>query len=197
MRVEKITMPPKQAAAKLDAYRRKLDRINDPALRAEYEGAMAGYKSLARGTPVISLSNSILGAGLDSDGLPILAVVRADSKICRLEISPHGWMVFKHQSNGNHAGRTGWSERFQFTFPNNPHRAWDSRRAIVPMIPLDVRPARLDVRRHLILWEAHWTSEPPVDPMLLRPLAGDLYAVIAAWDLTAIERAVIAGRLQQ
>jgi hypothetical protein len=32
-----------------------------------------------------------------------------------------------------------------------------------------------------------------VDPILLRPIGGDLYAVVAQWDLTEIERTIIAG----
>ena len=31
-------------------------------------------------------------------------------------------------------------------------------------------------------------SLPPYDPYLLRPLGGDLYAVVHEWDLTEIER---------
>lgn len=34
------------------------------------------------------------------------------------------------------------------------------------------------------------------DPYLLRPIHGDLCAVVAAWDLTELERSVMAGRAQ-
>lgn len=192
MNVETITMEPKLAAAKLDAYRRRLDRSSDPVLRAEYEGALAGYKALAKGTPVISLRQSIDGAGLDAELRPILAVMRADAKTVSCCRCP-GEIRFYHPNLGR--GRSGWGRSFTFAAPGI--RGYlGTLHAVVPMIPADVGPKRIDLKRHLILWEAHWT-EVPVDPMLLKPLAGDLYAVVAAWDLTPIERLVIAGRLRQ
>jgi len=45
------------------------------------------------------------------------------------------------------------------------------------------------------LWEVEtWTLEPPRDPVLLRRLGGDLYVVLAVWDLTDLERAVLGAR---
>ena len=35
---------------------------------------------------------------------------------------------------------------------------------------------------------------PRTSRMLLRHLSGQLYAVLAVWDLTELERAVLAGR---
>jgi hypothetical protein len=67
--------------------------------------------------------------------------------------------------------------------------------AMVPMVPPDVLPPRgADLSKHFILWEVEsWDVSPPVDPILLRPIGGDLYAVVAQWDLTEIERTIIAG----
>src|SRR5690554_1517948 len=57
--------------------------------------------------------------------------------------------------------------------------------ALVPMIPAEVRNRmKGQVRDHYILWEVEeWATqplrtEPDRDPLLLRPLAGDLYAVV-------------------
>lgn len=33
------------------------------------------------------------------------------------------------------------------------------------------------------------------DPALLKHIGGDLYAVLATWDLTELERSVLGGRL--
>jgi hypothetical protein len=35
---------------------------------------------------------------------------------------------------------------------------------------------------------------PPEDPALLKHIGGDLYAVLAVWNLTELERAVLSGR---
>jgi hypothetical protein len=47
----------------------------------------------------------------------------------------------------------------------------------------------------VILWEAEW-QHVPSDPLLLRHITGPLYAVLASWDLTELERAVLSRRLE-
>src|SRR5438046_3023240 len=39
-----------------------------------------------------------------------------------------------------------------------------------------------------------WQEMPPEDPALLKHIGGDLYAVVAVWNLTELERAVLSGR---
>jgi hypothetical protein len=73
--------------------------------------------------------------------------------------------------------------------------------ALVPMIPADVRPAEGREKDWFVLWEVErWSNEPLLaapdrDPFLLRHVGGDLYAVLAEWNLTDLERAVMAGRV--
>jgi hypothetical protein len=45
------------------------------------------------------------------------------------------------------------------------------------------------------LWEAEWRRVAPRDPYLLRHVGGDIWVVLAAWDLTEVERAAMATRL--
>lgn len=35
---------------------------------------------------------------------------------------------------------------------------------------------------------------PPGDPALLKHVGGDIYAVVATWDLSPLERLVLSGR---
>jgi hypothetical protein len=70
--------------------------------------------------------------------------------------------------------------------------------AMVPIVPPPLRPAG-SLSAYHVLWEADWKDVgsppmPPGDPALLRHLGGDMFAVLAVWDLTEIERAVLAGR---
>lgn len=86
------------------------------------------------------------------------------------------------------------------SFPEPPHRGrnfgWARARAVVPLVPLDLRPKRGLANYH-VLWEAVWEPAPPVDPMLLRRIGqGDLWVVCAAWDLTEVERAALAARIR-
>jgi hypothetical protein len=58
-----------------------------------------------------------------------------------------------------------------------------------------VRPRR-GLENYNVLWEAVWQPAPPVDPMLLRRIGeADLWVVVAAWELTEVERAALAARI--
>ena len=66
----------------------------------------------------------------------------------------------------------------------------------MPLVPIDLRPKRGLANYH-ILWEAIWQNVPPVDPLLLRRVGpGDLWIVVAAWDLTEVEQAALAARVR-
>jgi hypothetical protein len=98
-------------------------------------------------------------------------------------------------------GRVAWHRRLRFpagTFPRTGPQGYDTRDrpALVPIVPPNLRPDRA-LSRYVILFEAEWRPVPPVDPLLLRHLHGALYVVLAAWDLTPIERAVLAGRFAE
>lgn len=68
---------------------------------------------------------------------------------------------------------------------------------MAPLVPADVRPATGQLRDWHVLWEVEaWhdspqTMTPPRDPYLLRYIGGSLWAVLAEWDLTELERAVM------
>jgi hypothetical protein len=76
--------------------------------------------------------------------------------------------------------------------------AWS---AMVPIVPPKHRPAQATtLASYLVLWEVEewaWTKvpQPPGDPALLRRVGGDIYAVIATWDLTELEKLVLTSRV--
>lgn len=198
MNVELIRIDKATAKEKLAAYRKGIAaRAHGDAnarVRREYEAIEAGYRAAARGLPLIMLSQAMQTGGWDDKGRPRFAV--APALFTKIAASFGGSeLVFydpKHWSGRNVKSRRvfnvrGWAQR---------QNAWNGGRieAMVPIVPPDVlkRPD-LDLSRRVILWEADWTA-PPIDPLLLLPIGGDLFAVEAAWDLTDLERAVIAGR---
>ena len=71
---------------------------------------------------------------------------------------------------------------------------------MVPIVPPKHRPRRDSLLEgYLVLWEVDewtWTERPspPHDPALLKHLGGDLYAVLAVWDLSDLERLVLTER---
>ncbi|MEM3580897.1 MAG: hypothetical protein QXQ64_06505 [Candidatus Bathyarchaeia archaeon] len=41
-----------------------------------------------------------------------------------------------------------------------------------------------------------WEPVPPRDPILVKQLTPNLFGVLATWDLTPLEKAIIRGRIQ-
>lgn len=195
MNVNSISMNQEDAQRKLAAVRVQLRRRADE----EYEALESGYAALAEGTPLINLQESIVQAGLHSDHRPKLAVARADRR--QVKVSWRGgsfhFNALKNHYQTNYVGDL--VIRVPFPIPAGVN-AWNVEGyALAPMVPPDVRPAG-SLKEFFTLWEVEaWAdrsllARPDYDPLLLKHIAGDLYAVIAAWNLTPLEQAVMAGR---
>lgn len=173
MDVATITMP-REAALK--AYR----EYREHARTAQDHAIMTGYRQIAKGRALINAREAIAKAGFDIFGRPLLAFGRADQ-------THQEWL--SRESFGEFTIQPKW----RFDYEPGPSRGWKRFRAQTPLIPPAIRPGATQLRKYWILWEANWTA-PPVDPLLLRHLSGDLYVVLAAWDLTDLERAAM-GRV--
>lgn len=150
------------------------------------------YKLLAQGRTVIQAIESVRQAGLgEHNKLPKLAIARADAKECY-------WRALTNR--GEFLSDETWP-RTNMTRSRRIGLPWQGvttshpdGRAMVPLIPIHLRPKRGLANYH-VLFEAEWARIPPRDPYLLRRLGGDLWLVVAAWDLTEVERAAMASRL--
>jgi hypothetical protein len=169
---------------------------------AEDRRIQAGYRAAARGMPVISLSEAVQAGGYFDNGLPRIAVVRADAKMCWLYSDWLGnrreALIFsRHPEAENRRALVG-IDTVRVEVPEHSERRnnrWTRARTIVPLIPPEHRPKRRRLHLFHILWEVEsWTLEAPRDPALLKWIGGDLWAVVAAWDLSELERHVLAGR---
>lgn len=171
--------------------------------RAELEetdkALMAGYRLLSTHKRVIVLSDVLRQGGVDAHNRPKLAVARADERQIALWVSPNGTTTYRPMVDRWAKGESAPRENnpdvsrrvFEFDELLPPTRANVQAKSDVPFIPPGIRPNRLD--RYAILWEATWQSVP-VDPALLRPLGQGMYAVVATWDLTPLEAAVLGAR---
>ncbi len=197
MDVETISMNRNEARKAFLAYRDAVAERGTP----EDERIMRGYKLLAAGRTLLNLVETMRAVGVDDQGLPKLAIARADARWCFVDTSPDGSARFgsdvqSWRLRGRAQGRL-------TTLPAGtlPEYRWDEQRshraqALVPLVPLPLRPKGRLIGYH-VLWEAEWQKVVPRDPFLLRHIGGDLYAVVAVWDLTELERSVIAARLQE
>lgn len=197
MKVEQLKMDPEKARELYADYARHRDRM-----RPEDQEIATIYRQIARGQTVIRALESIRAAGVDERGLPKLAIAPAHLTEC--------WYRVQHASDrANSSVRFGkrWAQDrerkgvVRMPWPHVPTpdekvgqgRQWEFC-AAVPLIPIHLRPkASLD--RYHILWEAEWTKRYPIDPFLLRRFGGDAWLVVAAWDLTPVERAVMEQRM--
>jgi hypothetical protein len=189
MQTEQITMDPVEARLLWLEYRRH-QQHSDPIDR-EIERV---YREIAKGRVVIRAMESVRAAGLGEDRLPKLAIVRADAAMCYLKPNWNGGarMQAKKQTRDNET-------RSYIDFPAGSFPGIDSGKwraeAMVPLIPLKYRP-KTALASYSILFEAEWRKVVPTDPMLLRRVGdGDVWIVVAAWDLTEVERSVMAQRL--
>lgn len=188
MKVETLKMDPDTARELWRKYQ------THRAYQAPHDAEIAAiYKRIAQGKTVIRAFESIRAAGVNESGLPRLAIARADAPSVwlnhgepRIQFGESRW--WNHQRKISRNSKTVVMDWPGFSRPNGQFEA------IVPIIPVHLRPKRGLANYH-ILWEAEWTRRYPVDPYLLRRFGGDAWLVVAAWDLTDVERAVMSSRL--
>lgn len=199
-----VTMEPEAAKLLYEEYLALGSRTT-----AEDVAIKASYREIMRGHPLLDIEKAIPAGGHDELGRPLLAFARADEAeiVCRrsglwiegshhsgigdLSMFPSGTSSWDRVAASRHldliaAEFDGW--------PVMPKDWW----ALVPTIPAALRP-RGDLSRYHIIWEAEWMASSklrvaPRDPALLRHITGSLYAVLAVWDLTEVERLVLGMR---
>jgi hypothetical protein len=211
MDINAITMDHHAARRKAQDYKERLAKmkpsLSNAGIRAEYETALKGFEALARGTRLIDLDDVMANCPLDHGMRPKLAIARHDRKQVKFE-----WGLFTSRAcfhtdlDREHAPRESLTVRVNLGREHRRTNA-DGRHvsvmgyALVPMIPLDVRPKAGIPEDAYILWEVErWSDRrldvtPDTDPYLLKHIAGPLYAVLAEWDLTDLEKAIMRGRM--
>jgi hypothetical protein len=205
MDVRTVTMDQAEAAKAFKEYRAAF-----MAERNRIDGElMRGYKALSEGKTLISLTEAIQAGGVDDFGRPRLAIARADEAQIQMERGRTGTLIYRPDWWGRASSPDRVFEFPEGTLPTitseqDAHKVgtwegagsqWDARwTATLPFIPPQYRPP-LAMQNYHLLWEAEWrraAGSQRKDPMLLRRVGGDLFAVVAAWDLTEVEKLVLA-----
>lgn len=193
-----IEITPEEAAERVKEYEQVLESersVEDAAL-------LQAYRAAKRGLPVISLSRAFDIGGFHDNGLPRLAIIRSDAKRCWVDVNDRPTqgvrMVFtdmQHaRTKGALVGAHSVSVDTSVSREGTTRRRWRGE-TIVPLVPPRHRPKRGRSHNFHILWEVdEWTNTAPKDPALLRHIRGDLWSVLAVWDLTELERLVLSQR---
>ncbi len=204
-----IDMPVEEAQQAFEEYRAAVRERHDQ----EDEQIMCGYRVLAKGQQVLNLPKTLRAGGVDlltvrshwnrgesiDVTVPKLAVARANrTTVWTYGIGEEGRCTMQTKRDPHVNNQFDVTRFPEGTFEVGTADEWNSVpriRAVVPNVPPRLRP-RAGLGNFHVLFEAEWglDPEPPVDPALLKHIGGDLYAVIAVWDLTELERAVLAGR---
>jgi hypothetical protein len=194
MNVATITMPKGEAKRRLKEYRTGLHRRAD----AEYEACEAAYQEVAAGRPLLNLTEAMRVAPRDAKGRPMIAIARADR--LQVHVQWDGLTRCLFDARRNRSGAPSASLLISVGITRDAG-GWSDGYALVPMVPPAVKKHHALAGCH-VLWEVEAWADRPIralpdrDPYLLRHIGGDLYAVLGEWELTEIERAVMAGRAQ-
>ena len=179
-----------------------------------YRDLQRAYGHMKHGGKIIDVHKAISEAGLNEKGNPLVAVCRADAKICYITKNTDGSAIF----SGKRPARWGApvprktygeirivSDSFEWKNPRGTKAKYNSeiqRRicsTIMPLIPpaILIDKVRYALKNYFLLWEVEsWDLVPPVDPMLLKRLNDTLFCVLATWDLTELERAIIKANIE-
>ena len=208
MQVEKLTIPKKEAKEQLEALKETFKQNYKLRKQELYYDMRKVYGHLTHGGKIIDLFATFKEIGVNENRNPKLAICRADSNYCYCYKDPIGSAVFSIE-NTDTARKSKLdvylpADTFQWLPENETHLSWDLRRikTVVPIIPPKIllKEIKVLLRNFHILWEVEkgaWKKErPPRDPILLRKLTPNLYGVLATWNLTKLERAIIRGRIK-
>lgn len=198
MNVTTITAPVEEAKAKLAEYRAALKKRFDKT----DEVLVKTYRQLAKGNMIVNVADAIVAAGLDELHRPKMAIARADAEHVWFDRSVWSTRRGSRYVSAFFTDNRNRTAAKSFEFPRNSFADCPDNcqlkhpcvRAMVPLIPPQFRPPH-SLSNYHILWDAEgtWEAEPPVDPFLLKRISGDLFAVLAVWDLTELERSVLKG----
>lgn len=195
----------------MDAPKIDMDRDNARDLYREYlthrhyskpvdDEIRRALKEIAQGNVVIRAIEALRLGGVNERNLPNLAITRADQDACFYHYYYDGRARFAATERHTDISRFARDMAFEFlpgTFPQPVRRgSWENNwRAFSPRIPQELKPKR-GLENYHVLWEAEWEPVAPRDPLLLRRLgAGDMWLVVAAWDLTEVEQLALSGRI--
>lgn len=188
MKIELLKEQKDAATEKWREYKYAAKRSRDPI----YNDMKKIYFHIKSGKAVIDVNKAISAGGVRDNFHPNLAISKANVPIVFLEYNRNGRAKFRNQR---------WRDRAHDIVIDNCFKTWENGpwaldlQAPVPIIPPRLRPQNL-TDDYYILWEVDsWTPSPSRDPYLLKRVTKNLFVVCAAWDLTDIEMAVMAGRI--
>lgn len=215
MQVGEIAISPEEVKKELETLKKGIQDGYISRKSKLVRDLLAVYAHLEHKGKIIDVYSAFNKAGLNEQGHPQLAIVRADSAWCHLYKKKTGGAIFSRERKTR--WDTGLHARFKEGDVELPSQTYDwpldengkleerNWKTVTPMIPPRVAvaiSAKIVPYHYHILFEAeYWASDPepprpPRDPILGRMLTPNMFGVYATWDLTELEMKVLLGKLR-
>lgn len=203
MNVPMIEVDKAEARVRLKALRANMHATAD----SEYKALEKFYVQAGQGRKVVDLDKAFIAAPIDAKGRPLLAVARAHAAECMMRWNKQETEI----QFFSYVKERSWTRPFRDYLRVDMGRLMPAQRnaegrptedpwcidgwALLPTVPPEVRAKFRSLNGYHILWEVpQWAKRShmkvPRDPFLLRHVVGNLYAVMAEWEITEIERQV-------
>lgn len=192
MDIEQAVMTRPDAARSM--FRDYRQAITDKRATRDDVAIYRGLRAVLRGAKVIDINMAMGLGGRNVHGQPKFAIVRADAPTTYCRGSGSAFVFSSSESTWGRRPKGELSIPLS-SFPLRPHGAPAAHevscRAQTPSIPPQFRPATGQLSEYHILFEAEWRRVPPVDPFLLKRIDGPFFVVLAAWNLSLLEQAIL------
>ncbi len=197
-----ITMDAEEAKTHYDEYKTLVAGRKEKYL----EDLKKTYFHLSKERKILDIFEVFKACGVDERGEPKLAIAPAHAKTIILEKGAVGSATFTAHDR--------WSKAYKSdvqlpsgTFPvfkeeKDGRIPWNGERtsveSLVPIVPAHLLPEG-DLKNYYILFEVKEWFEPRKasyakgDPYLLKRINNNTFAVLAEWDVTDLEVAVLRG----
>lgn len=196
MNVSTLSIPKETAARKAEEYAKLSGKQ-----RSKEDDALANlYRSIAKsGVKVINILDAFRATGLNEKGQPKLAIARADWRTVYFHqrANFNQWFSRSNRGGGGFGVSSQWNKNAKASNIVLPENTFDNEKltkldlkSSVPHIPPKLRP-KINARNFHILFEVQNWETYPVDPFLLRRIQGNLFLIIAEWELTPLEASVL------
>lgn len=210
MNVSTITITQDEALQKLAAYK----ALSARQRTADDERIQSMYAAVSNGATVINVANAFKETGLNDRQQPKLAIARGDwrevffhpGKWLRVEndntiSSPGTWSRDKGAGafvDTNSFNPMAYSKTISYTNTFPLDMPMTTLRAVVPHVPPNIRPVKKLHNYHILFEVDEWVNVKDLpkqsrDPFLLQRIQGDLFVVVAEWELTELEMSLLGG----
>lgn len=197
--VKLVKINKEEAQKHWEEYRRALKEDRAGGYIREYYQLKRLYGAIRLGKKVIDIRDCWKKAGWNEKWQPRLAIASlyGHRKEVTLEREKTGELIYEDSRGGySSAGKVCIPKGVMTEIPKDErdkHR-WGLPRlkGVIPIIPPKYLPkASKRLKDYYVMWEVKDWKEIPKDPLLLKRVSSFAFIVLAAWDLTPIERMVL------